>query len=885
VGASELLVGGAAVYSANVPAGDSTLSMAFDGASWYQGSIVGNAAGIDALYASLNFNEFSLSCDVQVKAVGTGGFSFPVSIGRTGSGGGGLAIIEQGGTWNLLHHLVNRADSRVPVTLNRWTHIDLVRKPFGPTIQSVLYLDGTPVVTNTTTPIVPTDWFTIGASEKGSQIPGDVEGPFQGLVDNVVITNLALGAPPSLVTIARTPATIYTGNSIILTAGALTGDPAGRALIWRRDGAAFTNSGTATRIAIPNVTTNNAGNYDVVLSNNYGAVTSALVAVTVLDPSYSGGAAVLRYRLGDNDPGAVAGNFGNAVTKDALGTNDLTAFGTPFYTADVPAGGGALSMGFDGGSFYRKDDLADAFARVDLNNFSLSLDVKITALGGAGYSFPITIGSQTAGSGGFAVVEIGGLWRIIHQMVGTSSAATGVPVALDQWTRLELPRRQFGTAARSRLFINGVDSGMELTTGPTPANVKPILTIGGNTLADLVNIEGGFVGLIDNVVLHNYSAGAKPELTTGIAASPSTTLVSGESLLLTATASGAAPLTYNWRKDGAVFASTTGASGTPASTTLASVTAADSGSYSVVVTNLTGAVTSSVVTVTVLPPGATVPRPNVAHRLGEDDPGSVAGNPGNAVSKDTTGTYDLTANGNPLYSANVPTGGSTLAMAFDGASYYEGTGTPWTDFYSTFDWNNFVLAYDVNITAPGASGFSFPVSLGGMVTGFAIFEEAGKWRVLHHGVGYSPVGPEVTYDKWTRLELRRVGGQSRLVIDGVDTGIANTGNFRAPAGRLTVGNNIHTSGPEGYFTGLVDNIRLFSYSLPASTLSLQWVGGQATVTSQGRANAHYTLWRSPALSPATWTMVTEGVADSTGRVTLTDPTPSAAGAFYRTSAP
>ena len=69
---------------------------------------------------------------------------------------------------------------------------------------------------------------------------------------------------------------------------------------------------------------------------------------------------------------------------------------------------------------------------------------------------------------------------------------------------------------------------------------------------------------------------------------------SGASVSLFVSASGAAPLTYQWRKDGAAIAGATAAT-----FTLPAARPSDAGSYSVVVSNGTGSVTSGAVTVTV----------------------------------------------------------------------------------------------------------------------------------------------------------------------------------------------------------------------------------------------------------------------------------------------
>ncbi len=882
IGTNHLAPGGAPTYSGTAATG-SALSMAFDGGSFYQGSAVGNGAGLDVLYSSMDFNSFSLSCDVYTTSPGAAGFSFPVSVGRNGAG---IAIVEISGKWHLIHQGVAASEAGPDVALNAWTHLDLVRKDFGSGVQTRLFIDGssTPAVTLTGTPNTPTDFLTIGANELGSAVPGSVEGYFQGMIDNVVITNLNIATPPTVAGLTLSPGTIYTGNTIILTANGLGGDAAGRTCIWRKGGTVITNSGIAPAITIPNATIANAGDYDLVLTNNYGAVTSAVLSVTVQDASLSGGADVIRLRMGDNDPGAAVGGTGNIVTKDSVGTNDLTSFGAPLYSSDVPSGGGAFSVSLDGASYYQNGNLADLYQNLDFNNFSLSLDVYVAALGASGFSFPISMGGQNGG--GFSIVEIGGTWYLLHQMVGRS--AIGFPVALNQWTHLELQRRQFGSTISSRLFVNGVDIGAELQAGPA-LPIRPFLTVGANTLADETGIEGPFNGLIDNVMIHDFSVGAKPKIVSEPTAEPGAILVEGESLVLSATVQGGSPLTLNWRRNGTVFATTNAGAGGAVSMVLPSITMADAGSYDLVVTNLLGSATSKAVKVTVAPSGSTRPVPTVNYRFGEDDAGAVAGSAGNSTTKPTAGSLELTVSGAPLYSSEVPAGGSTLAMSFDGASYYEGTGDSWTAFYSGFDFTHFSASCDVYMTAPGASGFSFPFSIGAKGTGLAAVEIAGKWQAIHHGITLSPVGPDVAFNTWTHLELRRMnygaGIQTRLFINGEDVGITISGNPKPPGNTLVIGANLLGSGPEGYFNGKIDNFQMFSYTTPAAVLAVTIKAGQVEVASQGFPGATYTLWRASNLNAKTWVRVTSGVADGNGKLTLTDTEPPAGGAFYRTSAP
>lgn len=210
----------------------------------------------------------------------------------------------------------------------------------------------------------------------------------------------------------------------------------------------------------------------------------------------------------------------------------------------------------------------------------------------------------------------------------------------------------------------------------------------------------------------------------------------------------------------------------------------------------------------VIPNG--VPRPR--WNLGEQDPGAVPGGLGAALTRDTNGTNHLAAFGTPTYSAIVPASGSTLSMSFNGSSYYQGGGTGISNLFRGFDFNNVSLTCEVYPTALGSAGFSFPFSVGGGGTGFAIVESGGHWRLLNHNVGFSPVGPPVLLNTWTRLEVVRrdfgAGVEARLLVNGVYTGAAISTSPYPPADILYVGANRVASGMEGQFRGLIDNVVL-----------------------------------------------------------------------------
>src|SRR5436309_12187447 len=92
------------------------------------------------------------------------------------------------------------------------------------------------------------------------------------------------------------------------------------------------------------------------------AMRKIAVAMLLVVASSSAARATIRtvvyYRLGEDDPGAAAGQAGNQTTVDASGGRlDLDRSGTPHYSADTDPAGGTLSMSFKPATF-------DAYWRV-----------------------------------------------------------------------------------------------------------------------------------------------------------------------------------------------------------------------------------------------------------------------------------------------------------------------------------------------------------------------------------------------------------------------------------------------------------------------------------------------------------------------------------------
>ncbi len=164
-----------------------------------------------------------------------------------------------------------------------------------------------------------------------------------------------------------------------------------------------------------------------------------------------------------------------------------------------------------------------------------------------------------------------------------------------------------------QIYVNGQMESQAAVAFPQDYGTLPLyLGRSGQTSWDR-----RLAGRLDEVSLYNralasneiaaiYAAGAAGKCTgsSGLAITvepQSQTAVIGTNNVFTVTATGAGPLVYQWLFDGVA---TPGA--TNSTLTLTNIQPADAGDYTVVVSNSSGAVTSSVATLTVLGPGPPV---------------------------------------------------------------------------------------------------------------------------------------------------------------------------------------------------------------------------------------------------------------------------------------
>jgi len=305
---------------------------------------------------------------------------------------------------------------------------------------------------------------------------------------------------------------------------------------WRKGGGEISGQ-TATSLSLPNVQTADAGSYDVVISNVVGSVISEAVNLTVQVPvSIS------------TQP------LSQTVVANTSVSFSVVATGDPAPTYQWRKDGTALTGLTASTLFFGSLNLADAgdYDVVVTNAFSIVTSDSATL----SVQVPVSITTQPQSQ----TLDWG-------QTLTLSVEAHGFPAPTYQW-------RKNGNA------ISGA-------------------TANSYTKTDLVDDDAGsFDVVISNVVgdVTSDAANVTIKSTPVISAQPEGGVFhTGGSFDLTVQASGASPLSYQWRKAGADVVGATSAL-----LSFASLALDDAGAYDVVVTNPVGATTSQVAALTIV---------------------------------------------------------------------------------------------------------------------------------------------------------------------------------------------------------------------------------------------------------------------------------------------
>jgi uncharacterized repeat protein (TIGR01451 family) len=365
---------------------------------------------------------------------------------------------------------------------------------------------------------------------------------------------------------------------------------------WSRNGSSLTGA-TNSWLLLTNVQVSDAGAYAVQVSNAYGSDTSSNALLTVATPPPPSCAAV---------PAGLVGWW--AAENNAW---DSAGGNTGTLSPDAGFAPGRVGTAFQFNGSDARVDLGDPEALKLTNSLSLEAWIWInnlpsTAQGQAQILFrgdpracldPYFLCVQSDGSIRFHVEDDSGT-------VPCGVDLNTAPVATQQWTHVTAVLD--ANTGFMQVYVNAQLAAQNYTS------VRPLRDLVGGGVA-LGNTSSGsnplpFDGLIDELSiydralavaevqsLYNAAESGKCLLPARIVANPiSQNVASGASVTLSVQAAGSWPVYFQWSKNGTNLVDGATTTGTTSNIlAIAGAQPADSGSYSVVVTNRLGAATST----------------------------------------------------------------------------------------------------------------------------------------------------------------------------------------------------------------------------------------------------------------------------------------------------
>lgn len=472
------------------------------------------------------------------------------------------------------------------------------------------------------------------------------------------LSNVTTADAASYSVVVSNPAGSLTSTSVILTVNALpvapsiTSQPASQSVTagqsvsfsvtatgsgtlsyqWRKNGTAIFGATSAT-FTLATTVTADAGTYSVVVGNAVGSVTSASATLTVnaapVGPSITSqptsqavtagqsvsfsvaatGSGTLSYQWkknGTNIPGATSATF----TLSIASTNDVGTYAVVVTNSVASVTSVAVTLAVSPAPVAPSITLQPKAQSVTAGQ-SVTFTVAATGTAplmyqwkkdgwdlGVANSPSVTIASvSNADAGSYSVVVSNSVGQVSSIQVSLTVNALPVPPSITAQ-----PSAQSVTAGESASFSVGATGSGTLSyqwrkNGVNLAgSSSPVFTVPSTTSAD----TGSYSVVVTNAVgsatsvsvsLTVNPAPVAPTITQQPAAQ---SVTAGAAVSFSVSAAGSGTLSYQWKKNSMAIAGATSST-----FTIPSVSSADAGGYSVVVTNSVGSVTSAIVSLTV----------------------------------------------------------------------------------------------------------------------------------------------------------------------------------------------------------------------------------------------------------------------------------------------
>jgi len=393
----------------------------------------------------------------------------------------------------------------------------------------------------------------IAGATNASMIVGNVQNTNAGSY-RVVVTNALSSATSSVavltvnvlpfISTGPTNQTVVSGANVSFNVSA--GGTAPLNYQWRKGGGALAGK-TNSALSLAGVTTNDAGNYDVVVSNVAGSVTSAPAAVLTVNVV----------------PFVTAGPTNQTVVSGGNVNFSVGAGGTAPLNYQWRKNGGALAG---------KTNTTLSLTGVTTNDAG-NYDVVVSNVAGSVTSTPpaeLTVSTPT-NVPPFVVSLPQSASALVGANVSFAVVAGGTQPLSYQWRR-------------NGLSLSGKVAASIQLSGVTTNDAGSYDVVISNAVGSVTSAPPADLAVVPTVNVPSFVTVPPLSQTAGL----------GTDVILTVVAGGTSPLNYQWRKDGASLPGQGGAG-----LFLSGVTTNDSGLYDVVVSNVAGSVTSAVASVVV----------------------------------------------------------------------------------------------------------------------------------------------------------------------------------------------------------------------------------------------------------------------------------------------
>ncbi len=419
-----------------------------------------------------------------------------------------------------------------------------------------------------------------------------IVGNAYGFVTSSIVNVTINPAVPPTITNQPLSRFVYAGRTASFTVGADGTTP--MSYQWKHAGTTLPGATSATLI-IPNCTATETGTYTVGVTNVAGGLGSASATLTLRTPPVG----TFEEMVVANEPIAYwrLGETSGTTAFDYAGGYDGTYVNVTQGQTGAVSGDGNSAAGFNGADAYvgTRRGLLNGRAQFTVMGWLKRGATHSTRGGYFGQNNLLEFGDAGSGASIEAWIDATG-----------ANIITPWPWADNQWGLIVLT----GNGTLNTLYVDGQPAATMNSSVTSYGTNAFSFNIGGGGIFNDPNVNGDwFNGYIDEVAVFDKALSADTVATLyakayyGTTTRPfvtrnpsSTTVAAGSTAILSASANGSLPLTYQWKKDGVNIAGAT-----TAALSLPGVYFTDAGSYVLWVTNGVGFTNTVAATLTVMP--------------------------------------------------------------------------------------------------------------------------------------------------------------------------------------------------------------------------------------------------------------------------------------------